>query len=862
MALSTRVSYAGTFTPAANSVLLAIVYAVRNGTATPWTPSGITVTGGSLSWTRVAIASGPGVAGDFADSAQAWVAEVGGSPVSMTVTATPTSGDAAYALLNGLVYGWTGYNTADPVGAILQATSGPTDGLWSPTLDAAPATTSEVISVFGGITGGAGNVNPEVGSGWTAVDRLSTTDLYCLETQSRRNSTSDVCAWSDTSGPSATTFLYYGPTSIAVEIKGDGLAGIDGASSSSAKQGGRLELTGSAFGSPQGKELRLNGVSQSVLSWADTRIVVAVDRALAKYGGTINAEVWDAGVLASNSFALSGGFSPPDGWAYVDIGTPETTAANRLTASPDLATGNQVAYNARGVPSVATAPARVVVDDTGKFYCEPITSFDFEVWTSGDGWGAPATQLIDALSSVYLYEVPEDVDADDVRLRDPTTFDATGVASLTIADASHAHTADALALTAGAILSVADATHAHAADAPALTAAVPLVVADATHGHAADSISLTAGAQLAPADATHAQAADALALTATVGLSIADAAHGHAAESPALAAGLALVVADAAHAHAADAVALTAAAALAVADALHAQAADPANLSALAALSVADATHGHSAEQPELTSAQILAVNDATHGHAADSLALQAGLALTVADAAHGHAADALALAAVASLQVQDALHGHAADALSLTAGGVLAPADALHGQAADALALGAAVPLSVADALHAHAAESPAVDGTGSPDLTVADASHAHAADSLALGMAAALAVAECTHGHAAESPSPAGGAALTVADAVHGHSADAAPLLMAAQLAVSDASHQHEAEAMALTGSAALSVFGAMHLQRVDQIIFASEGIGAPRYRVKAERGRYVAQAEQARVARATPTKRRAAP
>jgi hypothetical protein len=34
--------------------------------------------------------------------------------------------------------------------------------------------------------------------------------------------------------------------------------------------------------------------------------------------------------------------------------------------TPDLVSGNQVAYDASGTPGVATAPPRVVVDDTGK----------------------------------------------------------------------------------------------------------------------------------------------------------------------------------------------------------------------------------------------------------------------------------------------------------------------------------------------------------------------------------------------------------------------------------------------------------------------------------------------------------------
>lgn len=394
MALGTRVTYSGTFTPAANSLLVVAVDVVRNGTATPWTPSGVTVTGGGLTWTRRAIATGAGPgspAGDYADSVQWWTAPVGGSPTSMSVTVNATAGDAAYATSAALIYGYTGYDVASPVGAILQATNGPTDGLWSPTLGATPAATSEVLSAFGGITAGAGDVNPEVGSGWTAVGRASTTSLFCLETQARRGSTSDVCAWSDTSGPSATTGLYYGPTSVAVEIKDDGLPAapeIASTSSASPQKGAALTVTGTTFGASQGtQQLRIGGQVQPILSWSDTSIVVgAVDRGLNKYGVPVNVEIWD-GTLQSNSYALTS-LQPQPGWAYIDLGTPNATSAYRFTAVADLASGDQIALRNWGGAVIGYTDAT--------WSAAPwVGEFEVEAWTSGDGWGEVGLQIID-----------------------------------------------------------------------------------------------------------------------------------------------------------------------------------------------------------------------------------------------------------------------------------------------------------------------------------------------------------------------------------------------------------------------------------------------------------------------------------
>lgn len=90
---------------------------------------------------------------------------------------------------------------------------------------------------------------------------------------------------------------------------------------------------------------------------------------------------------------------------------------------------------------------------------------------------------------------------------------ADGSASLVIADASHAHTADALTLTTSSALAVADATQAHTADnvTLALGGAV-LVVADALHDHTADNLTLTIVPGLVIQDALHAHTADGVTL--------------------------------------------------------------------------------------------------------------------------------------------------------------------------------------------------------------------------------------------------------------------------------------------------------------------------------------------------------------
>lgn len=108
----------------------------------------------------------------------------------------------------------------------------------------------------------------------------------------------------------------------------------------------------------------------------------------------------------------------------------------------------------------------------------------------------------------------------------------------------------------GVDLVIADATHAHAADAPTLTTTWLLTVADATHGHAAEAPTLSTEWLLAPADATHAHAADNLTLSDAPALLIAEALHAHTADGVTMTVDAWLVLADATHGHLADNVVL------------------------------------------------------------------------------------------------------------------------------------------------------------------------------------------------------------------------------------------------------------------------------------------------------------------
>lgn len=150
---------------------------------------------------------------------------------------------------------------------------------------------------------------------------------------------------------------------------------------------GSLTITGTAFGASQGAgSVTIGGVAQSVTAWADTSITVTVDRGTNKYGAALNVVVTDNTAASSSPYALTG-LLPQTGWDYVDVVTPSTTAANRITASPDIATGDQIAWD--------TVGGRVQVYNDCTFSAVAGTSsFEAEVWTTGSGWGASATQWV------------------------------------------------------------------------------------------------------------------------------------------------------------------------------------------------------------------------------------------------------------------------------------------------------------------------------------------------------------------------------------------------------------------------------------------------------------------------------------
>ena len=172
---------------------------------------------------------------------------------------------------------------------------------------------------------------------------------------------------------------------------------------------------------------------------------------------------------------------------------------------------------------------------------------------------------------------------------------------------------------AGVTLSIADATHAHTAATPTLTQAHVLTVADSEHAHTADNVVLSIPGALVVQDSTHAHTAHAVTLTQAHVLVVSNAAHTHTADAIALSQSHMLVISESSHSHAADNVTLEIGDTLGIQDTRHAQTADSLVLAQAHVLSIASATHAHLTDSLSLGTDATLVISDALHAHIAEN---------------------------------------------------------------------------------------------------------------------------------------------------------------------------------------------------------------------------------------------------
>lgn len=197
-------SYAMTaFTPSANCLLVVLVGAQGTVQATP------TMTGGSLTWTREAIANNIG--GSGASQVIFW-AKVGGSPVSTAPTFDCT-GDAGTGCFMTVIE-FTGYdvNAANPIQQTKMPTAATTSTDANITFASALNTLNGYAIAWGGGLAAGSSAAP---SGWTEADDMGfASPTSNMSTAYRAGGESTAGAFTFTNA--STTWLAWG-----VEVKVD-----------------------------------------------------------------------------------------------------------------------------------------------------------------------------------------------------------------------------------------------------------------------------------------------------------------------------------------------------------------------------------------------------------------------------------------------------------------------------------------------------------------------------------------------------------------------------------------------------------------------------------------------------------------
>lgn len=164
--------------------------------------------------------------------------------------------------------------------------------------------------------------------------------------------------------------------------------GISSLSTSTPANGSSLTITGTNFLATQGAgSVTIGGVAQTVTAWSNTSITVTVARGTNQYGTNLAVQVTNNSALASNTSTVQ--ITPQSGWAFTNLGTPNATSTNRITAVADLVSGDQLAYDTKSGMVIVYSDATFSADSS-------VANFSVEAWSSGNGWGSAATQTLSA----------------------------------------------------------------------------------------------------------------------------------------------------------------------------------------------------------------------------------------------------------------------------------------------------------------------------------------------------------------------------------------------------------------------------------------------------------------------------------
>lgn len=199
------------FTPA-NSSLIVVIWMIENdgGSTAP-----VPVFTNNQSLTKTDIVSATNGATDFSSGIFAIAYEVT-TGASTTFTATVSS--PAFSNIYAYVWEITGHAVGAAIGGKIAGQSGVTNGAFSQTLDATPATGSYVFAgLMGTLDSGTGAVDAQ--TGYTAIHQAAKSGENIHAVAERTGSASTTAGWSDVSNNATPVAYYHNPLGLAFEIK-------------------------------------------------------------------------------------------------------------------------------------------------------------------------------------------------------------------------------------------------------------------------------------------------------------------------------------------------------------------------------------------------------------------------------------------------------------------------------------------------------------------------------------------------------------------------------------------------------------------------------------------------------------------
>lgn len=341
---------------------------------------------------------------------EAWALPTGGAPAGVASKGVSSyrTGCAVYYLQNASTGSHSAVITCTTGGVmsarIHEFNSGFTSGSFDKLSSGSAAGTSNSAGGSTGTTGTLANANSIVfatvtGPGLNGVAAMGITDAAgYTSVGSQQHSDNSICSGTSyhivtTTTAVSASWTWTGATgeyeALVVAFKANAPVTppkITSISPTTITYNSPLTINGTNFGTTQGTgSVSIGGVAQTILTWSNTSITLSnVARGSLQYGLT-------AVFVTDGSGNLSNGWSanlvPQTGWSYVNLITPNTTTADRLTASADIVSGDQLAYDTKGGNITINSDAAWV-------WGQNISSTSVEAWVSGSGWGTPATETL------------------------------------------------------------------------------------------------------------------------------------------------------------------------------------------------------------------------------------------------------------------------------------------------------------------------------------------------------------------------------------------------------------------------------------------------------------------------------------